>query len=589
MTSVPQPRAEPDPASPQPAASSPILQPGRTCWVVSRAEASGLLVDGEDYFAAFHRAASSARDSILLAGWQFDSTVSLLRGAARDGVAGEVRLLPFLRSLCEANPALQIRILCWDYSPAYAFQREWWQDLKFNRAAPGQLLFLFDDRTALGGSHHQKFVVIDGALAFLGSMDLCHARWDRRLHPVHCDERCEPYDDDVTGPYHEVQAWLEGPVVRDLQELFAARWQSAGGEPFELPPPRPDLSVRLDSSIDVGAADVGLSRTMGATLVPEQASIREIEQLHVDAIACAGRSIYIESQYFGARSVHRALVERLRQPGPRVLDVVIVCPREMHSFTERMAMQEAQNVMFHDVRAAGAAGGHRVGIYHVVSCEGDEVKQTYIHSKVMIVDDRLLTVGSANLNNRSLGLDSELNVSWEAAPGDARLERAIRRVRVALLAEHTGRAGSAALLPLHRAGHVRFLDELASRDSGRLRIHVAPDLADVPPSPADAGFTLLDPERPLEEYVFERLAPTRREALAGGVRVARRRFAAWRRRRRTRVVAANRPRDVARRPYIVWTALVRISRRLLLPLTLLAIIAALVWAVIGLLIDTRGT
>ena len=67
-------------------------------------EETGLLVDGRDYYRAFYQAAQQARRYILIAGWQFDSAVPLLRGRDRRGVRLRVRLLPFLKTLCEANP-----------------------------------------------------------------------------------------------------------------------------------------------------------------------------------------------------------------------------------------------------------------------------------------------------------------------------------------------------------------------------------------------------------------------------------------------------------------------------------------------------
>jgi hypothetical protein len=340
--------------------------------------------------------------------------------------------------------------------------------------------------------------------------------------------------------------------------------------------------VRLRPTVRIGPADVGLSRTAARTLVPDQPQIEEIALLHVDAIATAQRSIYIESQYFGARAVHQALVQRLRQRGER-LDVAIVCPRELHSFTERMAMQDAQDAMFRDVIAAAAEGGHDLGIYHVMSRSEDRQggdKTTYIHSKVMIVDDRFVTVGSANLNNRSLGLDTELNVSWEVldAQRDRALARAIRRARVTLLAEHAGLRAKDELRPLYAPRYVRYLDRLAAAGSARLCRHP------VPPSPsgepAGGGPTMLDPDRPLEAIVFEPVAPSRRENLAAGVHRMRRRFGTWRRNRRRRRV--NPPGQVGAAPNPAWVIIVRALRRWLLPVLVLAVAAGLVWAVVAL-------
>jgi phosphatidylserine/phosphatidylglycerophosphate/cardiolipin synthase-like enzyme len=131
-----------------------------------------------------------------------------------------------------------------------------------------------------------------------------------------------------------------------------------------------------------------------------------------------------------------------------------------------VGLRQAQNLeQLHD---AATKSGHRLGLYYSV-CDGvtEAFRTTYIHSKVLAVDDRFLTVGSANLTNRSMGIDSELHVSWEALGNDRdarRLARAIRRVRVSLLAEHAGLAGTGAVRSLSRIGDlVERLDGFATR------------------------------------------------------------------------------------------------------------------------------
>jgi hypothetical protein len=64
-----------------------------------------------------------AQHYILIAGWQFDSTVRLLRGEDIDKANGEVRFLPFLDSLCKKNPELRLYILAWNFSLIYALSR----------------------------------------------------------------------------------------------------------------------------------------------------------------------------------------------------------------------------------------------------------------------------------------------------------------------------------------------------------------------------------------------------------------------------------------------------------------------------------
>ena len=93
----------------------------------------------------------------------------------------------------------------------------------------------------------------------------------------------------------------------------------------------------------------------------------------------------------------------------------------------------------------------------------------YIHSKLSIVDDRFLSMGSANLTNRSLDLDTELNANWEAGPGDRQLQRAIQAVRVSLLAEQIGAAAAVRPALGRQIGLVEYLDGLVAAGRGRQR------------------------------------------------------------------------------------------------------------------------
>lgn len=560
--------------------TAPLLRPGRTCWTVRPALASGLLIDGRDYFREFYRAAKAARRHILLAGWQFDSTVNLLRGEDRKMATEDVRLLPFLKSLCRRNPALRIYLLCWDYSPAFYFEREWLQDFKFNWCSPGRIRFRFDDRHALGASHHQKFAVVDGSLAFVGSLDFCHARWDLRDHPTSCTDRCEPDGKDVSGPYHEVQAYVTGPAAAELSEQFEARWLLSGGKPLRLSEPRP-VDVEIRPSARIGASLVGLSRTVAEMTEPEHPPIREIRHLFVDAIASAERSIYIENQYFESRAVYDALRQRMLREGPP-LDIALIYPRELHSFSEELLMGAQQSAMFRSLKATAEARGHRLGIYCSVSAaDGAEPRSRYIHSKVMIVDDRFLTVGSANTNNRSMGLDSELHVSWEVSPsGDPELARAIRRARLNLLVEHSGRPARAAVRELRDAADwVAVLERWAAEGKGALRPH--PMTSRMEENPVLAAIASGDPTPDQEaellgEDVFE-TGPSPKERVGAGLRRLRRMLGVPFRRRR--IARTNPPAALARVPSQPWTFLARTARRALVPMVLLCAILILAWGV----------
>ncbi len=546
-----------------------LLVPGRTCWVRAPVTSAGLLIDGRDYFRAFYRAAEQAQRYLLLAGWQFDSDVPLLRGDDADGAALPIRLLPFLRALCKRRPELRVYLLCWDYSPAFYFQREWIQDLRFNGLHRGPIRFRFDDRHAIGASHHQKFVVVDGSLGFVGSMDLCNGRWDEREHPAVCAPRGEPDGRDASGPYHEAQACFSGPAVAELQALFGARWKSAGGGDLELPPPSEHAGLPFRPTLRIAAREVGFSRTMARTLVPEQPAVGEIRHLYADALRSAERVVYLENQYFGSRCVYDALLRRFRQTKRPRLNVVMVYPKQMHSLTEELSMGPPQARLFRRLTAAAAAFGHRIGIFYSTSlCPDGSEAPRYIHSKVMIIDDRFLSVGSANTNNRSMGLDTELNASWEvASPADAALAGTLRKIRVGLIAEHACLSRRADLRSLYRDGElVDILQRIAQRPGAGLRPHPMASGLETNPifqalAPADLD---LDPERPIvEENFFEPLAPTRRQIVQTILR--RFRLRRGRRRRTAMVVAVNPPESTAAHPSSLWALAVHWVRRLSVP------------------------
>lgn len=472
-----------------------ILVPGRNVWRQALAEDSSVIVDAADYYRAFYAAAERARRYILLSGWQFDRGVRLLRGTHAVGRGREVRLVRFLDRLCERTPSLRIYMLAWDFHMVFALEREWMQRVWFHYATNERLVFHFDDADASQGSHHQKFAVIDGEQSFLGGIDLCEARWDDREHrTVNPLRRSRGR---ASKPYHDVQAALRGPAIAGaLRELFVDRWRRNSDDPIELdhpaagptlPPPPPVPSIRL------GPALVSLSRT-DPGLRSHDEGVREVEALFIDAISAAERLIFIETQYFSSSRVRDALIERMRAPGRPRLEIVVLVNERAEALKEEIAvgLRQAQNL--EQLRQVAGETGHALGLYFTLSAgAGAEQRATYLHSKVMLVDDRFLTVGSANLTNRSLVVDSELHASWEVPsgqpPGDP-LARGIRRLRVSLLAEHTGLVGVTAIRPLVAvAGLVARLDAVAARAGARLRVHGPPTSAQ------KTAIALVDPEK----------------------------------------------------------------------------------------------
>jgi phospholipase D1/2 len=449
---------------------------GKTAWRIHEKATSGLLIDGHDYYRAFYEAASRARRSILILGWQFDSDVQLLRGDDLPAGANpkDYELLPLLDRLCRERPELEVKMLAWDHSLFFALEREILQKVVFDIATNARFAFKTDGTVPLGGSHHQKVAIIDGQIAFMGSADICQDRWDTSAH-VARDPLRVSRKDQAYKPYHEVQAVFTGEPVRSLIELFVDRWQCATGESLEPESFIADNAGLLESfpmTMSMPVADVGFSRTVPPGAGREH--VHEIRDLYVRAIHAAQRFIYIETQYLTSCCVRDALVARMKDTKKPKLDVVMMLPQKPEKFKEEVFIGIPQGSVLDEVVNAAKEHGHALGLYNVAtpdaaSPDGPPIF-VYVHAKLMIVDDIFFTMGSANLANRSMTVDSEINATWVARPGDHELRNAIRRVRVRLLLEHLGE--NAGVHHVARgAGLVARLDRIADDAKGRLRRH----------------------------------------------------------------------------------------------------------------------
>ena len=223
--------------------------------------------------------------------------------------------------------------------------------------------------------------------------------------------------------------------------------------------------------------------------VEAEPAIRECESLFVDSIAAAKESIYIESQYFTNETLGEALAARLREPqGP---EIVVVSPKDCHGWLEQSTMGVFRDKVFRHLLAADTFGRLRL-VYPAASRSQDV--PTFVHSKVMIVDDEFVRIGSANFSRRSMGVDSECDVAAEAR-GDARLQPGIRRIRNRLLAEHLGLTADEVAQGLARAGSMRaFIDERAQADRTLPRIELP---AEPPPPSSEALRAAADPDEPV--------------------------------------------------------------------------------------------
>jgi hypothetical protein len=230
----------------------------------------------------------------------------------------------------------------------------------------------------------------------------------------------------------------------------------------------------------------------------------------------------MENQYFSSQAVYTALMDRMKESGRPRLEIIMVFPRKPQAFIEELSVGMAQARMFNGLRETASRHGHAFGLYYTSSSKpGGERVPVHIHSKLLLIDDRFLTVGSANTTNRSMGLDSELNVSWETQHRhDKPLLRSIRMTRIVLLTEHTGLRGLKALQLGRVGGLVDFLDRISSEGRSRLSQVEAEDylsgnawFRDL--APEDLA---IDPEIPvIEENLFEIISRDKSSLLAKGV------------------------------------------------------------------------
>ncbi|MBI2253300.1 MAG: VTT domain-containing protein [Proteobacteria bacterium] len=460
-----------------------LLQPGRNAWRVARARHATILIDAAAYYGALRAALRQARHSIYIVGWDVDSRMRLVgeTGAADDGLPEE--LGDFLDALARQRPELQIRILLWDYSVFFADEREPLPALALRWKRLPQIDLCLDATVPLGASHHQKIVVIDDGIAFCGGLDLTIRRWDDPCHRAGNSGRCDPGGKPYP-PFHDVQAMLDGPAATALSELVRTRWQRAACEtpagPAEAPPNWP-----AEVLPDFWDIDTGIARTEPA--FEDRPEIREVEELFVDMISTARRHLYIESQYLTLTSIAGAIARQLAcHP---TLEVVIICPRSYHGVMERQAMLPGRSDFIRLLEGSKASNRWLIAAPRAA---GDTAIDVSVHSKVMIVDDRYLRIGSANLCNRSMATDSECDIVFTAA--DASASAQIRRMRLRLMAEHCGCTVERLRETIGRQGSlVRAMHTLITRTGRAHFISAEEERAAMP-----ILKSIADPDRPID-------------------------------------------------------------------------------------------
>lgn len=461
---------------------------GENCWRTAHAARVAVLVDGEAYFDAFAAAAERAERSILILAWDFNSQ-TVLRAPAD---APPLMLGAFLNSLVRKRPRLEVRVLIWDYPMIFGTDREFPPIYGLGWTPHRRVRVRYDNTHPVGGSHHQKIVVIDDRIAFCGGIDLTARRWDT------CEHRPGDARRALAGaaypPFHDLMMMVDGAAAGALGILARERWEAATGRQLERPPTRAD---HWPQRIEPMAADIEVA--IARTLPPgeQRASVHEVEALYLDLIARAERYIYIENQYFTSEKIGEALAARLAQErGP---EIVVVLRLLSHGWLEELSMQKLRRRLVERLRQADRGG--RFHAYYPFIAGLEEGTCIDVHSKLMLIDDAWLRIGSANICNRSMGLDSECDLAL-GANGRNDVAQQIRALRDRLLAEHLGVAPERVAREIETRGSMSAAIAALAAPARTLReLEFEGEVNDTVLNLA----SIADPERPvaLEELAIE--------------------------------------------------------------------------------------
>ncbi len=357
------------------------------------------LIDGATALPAMAEAMQAARSHVHVCGWHVEHDF-IPRRAGDDRAVREL--------LGELAERVDVRVLMWSGAPLPVFAPRRSQV----RAQRDALVRGTRVRCALDSCvrplhcHHEKLVVIDDEVAFVGGIDmtaLAGDRFDSSDHPVRPAQ--------AIG-WHDAAVRLRGPIVADVARHVALRWEAATGE-----------TLGVQERPAAGTVEAQLVRTLpeGAFRALPGGQFSALEA-YLRALRSAERLIHLENQFLWSPEIVAVLEDKLRHPPTDGFRLVVVLPARANDGQDDTRGQIGRLL-------AADAGAGRLLPSTLYSRSGDHSGPLYVHAKIGIVDDRWLTVGSANLNEHSLFNDTEVNV----VTCDAALARA---TRLRLWAEH---------------------------------------------------------------------------------------------------------------------------------------------------------
>jgi phosphatidylserine/phosphatidylglycerophosphate/cardiolipin synthase-like enzyme len=371
------------------AAGEPQSRPGNSLEI---------LIDGAEALPRMATQLARAESHVHIAGWYFSPDFAL----ARDEEPTILRDL--LAGLAER---VEVRVLVWAGAPLPPFRpsRGMVRRMRESLCKGTQIQCALDKKERPMHCHHEKTIVIDDRVAFVGGIDLTSESSDRFDSSAH-------HARGQVG-WHDASAQITGPAVADVAEHFRMRWQEVTGEELassETPQPMGDVELQIVRTVP---EHVYAARPDGDFRVLES---------YVRALRSAQRLIYLENQFLWSPEIAEILRDKLLSPPADDFRLLIVLPAKPNAGGD-----DTRGMLAELVEADAGAG--RFLACTLFARAGRLADPVYVHAKIGIVDDAWLTLGSANLNDHSLFNDTEMNVV-------AHDEALARQTRLRLWAEH---------------------------------------------------------------------------------------------------------------------------------------------------------
>jgi phosphatidylserine/phosphatidylglycerophosphate/cardiolipin synthase-like enzyme len=365
------------------------------------------LVDGANYMRSFGALLNSTEsgDSVYYAGWHLAPGQQLESGKPETSIES---LMANAR-----NRDVGINVLLSGHS--------WNENAAITKYLNKMgISCIRDKKRPRYGSTHQKFSIIDrksGMDAFCGGMDIAPDRFD--------------YSDHSSGGWHDVQCHIRGPACNDLRTTFLERWNDAVPANYRIASMIPSTQVGVDQP-EAGSHYVQVLRTYACGNGYSFAPRGEFSAFKacLKAISLARKYIYIEDQYFVSHELADALASGLTL-NPE-LHVIVVVPRRPNFFLR--VFYKHQHKIIEQLRKAAP---DRFAIFHLDNVSPNHAgNQTYVHSKLMVIDDTWAAIGSMNFNRRSTTYDAEASIAAVDADTEQDACRFARDLRIKLWSEH---------------------------------------------------------------------------------------------------------------------------------------------------------